>query len=57
MDEQLRLLHPALRDEAMQSYASIMANEVERFAERIGTAGEIDLLPALNELTIFIAAA
>src|SRR5207237_454994 len=34
MDEQLRLLHPALRDEAMQNYAGIMANEVERFADR-----------------------
>ncbi len=55
MDEQLRLLHPALRDEAMQSYAGIMADEVERFADRLGPAGEIDLLPALNELTIFIA--
>ena len=55
MDEQLRLLHPALRDEAMQNYAGIMANEVERFADRLGPAGEIDLLPALNELTIFIA--
>ena len=55
MDEQLRLLHPALRDEAMQSYAGIMTNEVERFAEHLGSAGEIDLLPALNELTIFIA--
>ncbi len=55
MDEQLRFIYPALRDEAMQSHARIMAEEVERFAERLGPRGEIDLLPALNELTIFIA--
>jgi sterol 14alpha-demethylase len=55
MDEQLRLLFPALRDDAMQSYAAYMADEVERFAERLGPAGEIELLPAMNELTIFIA--
>jgi sterol 14-demethylase len=55
MDEQLRLLHPALRDEAMQSYMSYMTEEVECFAERLGPAGEIDLLPAMNELTTFIA--
>jgi sterol 14-demethylase len=55
MDEQLRLLHPALRDEAMQSYMSYMTDEVECFAERLGAAGEIDLLPAMNELTTLIA--
>lgn len=55
MDEQLRLLHPALRDDPMQRYAAHMAEEVERFAERLGAAGEIDLLPAMNELTIRIA--
>ena len=55
MDEQLRLLHPALRDDPMQRYAGHTADEVERFAERLGKAGEIDLLPAMNELTIRIA--
>lgn len=55
MDEQLRLLHPALRDEAMQAYAGFMAQEVEEFAERLCAEGEIDLLPAMNELTIAIA--
>lgn len=55
MDEQLRLLHSALRDDAMQSYAAYMTEEVERFAERLGSAGEIDLLAAMNELTVFIA--
>lgn len=55
MDQQLRLIHPGLRDEAMQSYAGIMAEEVKSFATRLGQAGEIDLPTALNELTIFIA--
>jgi sterol 14-demethylase len=55
MEQQLRLLHPGLRDEAMQSYANIMADEVEQFARKLGDAGEINLPTALNELTIFIA--
>jgi sterol 14-demethylase len=55
MEQQLRLLHPGLRDEAMQSYANIMADEVEQFVEKLGDRGEIDLPTALNELTIFIA--
>jgi sterol 14-demethylase len=55
MDQQLRLIHPALRDEMMQTYANIMAEEVERFASQLGEQGEIDLLTAFNELTIFIA--
>ena len=55
MDEQLRMIHPALRDGPMQSHARIMAEEVEVFAERLGESGELDLPGALNELTIFIA--
>jgi sterol 14-demethylase len=55
MDQQLRLLHPALRDKAMQSYANIMVDEVEQFAVGLGASGEVDLLGALNELTMFIA--
>lgn len=55
MDEQLRFLHRALRDDAMQSYMDYMTEEVERFVERLGAAGEIDLVPAMNELTTFIA--
>ena len=55
MDEQLRLLHPALRDERMQRYAAIMAEESDAFLDGWGEAGELDLLPALNQLTIFIA--
>ena len=55
MEQQLRLLHPGLRDDAMQSYATIMADGVERFVDRLGQDGELDLPEALNELTIFIA--
>ncbi len=55
MGQQLRLLHPGLRDDAMQSYATIMADEVEKFARRLGSKGVLDLPSALNELTIFIA--
>jgi sterol 14-demethylase len=55
MDEQLRLLHPALRDERMQRYAAVMAEESDAFLDSWGEEGELDLLPALNQLTIFIA--
>jgi sterol 14alpha-demethylase len=55
MAEQLRMLHPALRDEAMQNYAVLMQQEAEGFADRLGAAGVIDLPAAMNELTVFIA--
>lgn len=55
MDEQLRMIHPALRDGPMQSHARVMAEEVALFADRLGASGEIDLAAALNELTVFIA--
>lgn len=55
MAEQLRFVHPALRDEAMQGYATLMQAEAERYCEGLGEAGELDLLGALNELTVFIA--
>ena len=55
MDEQLEFVFPALRDEAMQRYAGIMADEVEQLTERMGEEGELDLLATMNELTIFIA--
>jgi sterol 14alpha-demethylase len=55
MDEQLRLVHPALRDERMQRYAAVMAEESDAFLDGWGEAGELDLLPVLNQLTIFIA--
>jgi sterol 14-demethylase len=55
MDEQLALLHPALRVERMQRYAQFMAEETDAFLDGWGEEGEIDLLSTLNQLTIFIA--
>ena len=55
MDEQLRMVHPALRDGPMQRYAQVMAEEVRLFAAGLGQSGEIDLPGALNELTVFIS--
>jgi sterol 14alpha-demethylase len=55
MDQQLRLLHPALRDEKMQSYAGFIAAEAEACFDRWGEAGTIDLLAAMNEITIYAA--
>ncbi|MGB8842099.1 MAG: cytochrome P450 [Aliidongia sp.] len=55
MDEQLRLVHPALRDDRMQLYARIMAEEADRYLDGWGDSGELDLLATFNELTIFIA--
>jgi sterol 14-demethylase len=55
MEQQLRLLHPALREAAMQSHASVMRDEVQSFIERLGDSGEVDLPAVMNELTIFIA--
>lgn len=55
MDEQLGFVFPALRDERLQAYARFMAEEAEQYFDRWGDAGEIDLLTATNELTVFIA--
>src|SRR5258706_14933113 len=54
MDEQLRLLHPALRDDRMQRYAAIMAEESDAFLDGWGEAGEIYLLPALHQPPLII---
>jgi len=55
MDEQLGFVFPALRDERLQAYARFMAEEAELYFDRWGDEGEIDLLNATNELTVFIA--
>ena len=55
MSDQLRFVHPSLRNRPMQSYAQIMAEESDRFLDTWGDSGEIDLPAALNELTIFIS--
>src|SRR5262249_38421226 len=52
MDQQLRMVHPALRDEKMQSYANLIAREVEDHLDGWGEAGTVDLLTAMNEITI-----
>jgi sterol 14alpha-demethylase len=52
MDQQLRMVHPALRDEKMQSYARFIAAEVENYLDGWGEIGTIDLLAAMNEITI-----
>lgn len=52
MDQQLRMVHPALRDEKMQSYARFMAAEIETHLEGWGDSGTLDLLTTMNEITI-----
>src|ERR1700730_8956099 len=55
MDYQLGLLHPALRDQRMQSYAQFMVAEAEAHLDDWGDTGEVDLLAAMNEITICIS--
>src|SRR5215470_10241633 len=55
MDRQLRLVHPALRDDRMQSHAAVIAAEVDAHLDRWGESGEIDLVAAMNEITIYAA--
>ena len=55
MDEQMGFFFPALREERLQAYARVMQDEVERYCHGWGESGEIDLLAAMNELTVFIA--
>jgi len=57
MAEQMKLVRPALRDEAMRSYPALMQREVERFADQLGDAGEFDLFARMNELTLMITGA
>src|SRR5262249_4056005 len=55
MDAQIGFLLPALRDERLRAYARVMQEEAEAYVERWGDRGEVDLLVAMNELTVFIA--
>jgi len=52
MDHQLRMIHPALRDEKMQSYARFIAEEVDAYLGGWGDCGKLDLLAAMNEITM-----
>ena len=55
MSEQLGFVFPALREERMQAYAGFMATEAKAYFETWGEYGVVDLLAAMNELTVFIA--
>jgi sterol 14-demethylase len=55
MDEQMSLLFPALREERLQAYARVMQEEAEAYCRAWGESGAVDLLDAMNELTVFIA--
>ena len=52
MDQQLRMVHPALRDEKMQSYARFIVSEVDDYLDAWGEVGTFDLLATMNEITI-----
>ena len=53
LNEQLRILMPALRDRNMRTYAGIFAEEVDSMTARWGDAGEIDVLEFTAELTTY----
>jgi sterol 14-demethylase len=54
-DQQLSWLFPALREQRLATYARVMAEETEAYLDSWADGGEIDLLQAMNELTVFIA--
>ncbi len=53
LNEQLRILMPALRDRNMRTYAEIFAAEVDGMVRDWGERGEIDLLDFTAELTTY----
>jgi sterol 14-demethylase len=53
LNEQLRILMPALRDRNMRSYAGIFVDEVEGMVRSWGESGTIDLLDFTAELTTY----
>jgi sterol 14alpha-demethylase len=55
MNEQLGLVFPALREARLRAYVEYIADEVEQYVAQWGDEGEVDLLEATNELTVFIA--
>ncbi len=55
MEAQMGFLFPALRDERLRAYARVMEEEAEAYVAGWGEAGEVDLVTAMNELTVFIA--
>jgi sterol 14alpha-demethylase len=55
MDQQLRMIHPALRDEKMRSYVDLIAAEAHAHVDRLADSGTVDLLTMMNEITIYAA--
>jgi sterol 14-demethylase len=55
MDAQLDLLMPALNERRLRTYAGYINEEVECYLDQWSDQGEVDLLAATNELTVFIA--
>ncbi len=53
LNEQLRILMPALRDKNMRNYAEIFAAEVDGMVAKWSDQGEIDLLDFMAELTTY----
>jgi sterol 14-demethylase len=54
-NEQVGFLRPALREERLRTYADIMVEETEKYLEGWAEQGEVDLLEATTEMTIFIS--
>lgn len=53
MKEQMAFLHSALRDNRMRGYTAGFTEEAERFFDRWGDSGEVDMYEVGNELTIY----
>ncbi|HET9064039.1 MAG TPA: cytochrome P450 [Candidatus Binatia bacterium] len=53
LNEQLRILMPALRDRNMRNYAGIFTAEVDAMVRKWGDQGDIDLLDFTAELTTY----
>jgi sterol 14-demethylase len=53
LNEQLRILMPALRDQHMRTYAGIFVEEVDGMVRRWADRGELDLLAFTAELTTY----
>jgi sterol 14-demethylase len=53
LNEQLRILMPALRDKNMRTYAEIFTAEVDAMVAKWGEAGEFDVLDFTAELTTY----
>lgn len=51
-NQQLRMLMPALRGEAMRNHADKILMEIEDLSQQWGDEGEVDLVAAMKQLTI-----